>query len=173
MGWCFRPVYATHESSSLNYDCLNVRFYYKESEINDPTANGYTETFIGQDIFAPKLDPTHILPLDLTRAYIDSNISSTGDKSGDWTINKAKSYKTCPSQGNCVFNAHFYRNFITNDQNDYQITKGSNLKYEAYGYAVEYDDIGGTRDTIAYVVGPTQIIKIENLAATYESAEQR
>ena len=47
------------------------------------------------------------------------------------------------------------------------------MKYEAYGYAVEYDDIGGTRDTVAYVVGPTQIIKIENLAATYESAEQR
>ena len=47
MGWCFRPVYAAHESSSLNYNCLNVRFYYKESEHDDPTAPGYTETFIG------------------------------------------------------------------------------------------------------------------------------
>ena len=78
-------------------------------------------------MMAPKLDPSHILPLDLTRAYIDSNISSSGDKSGDWTINTAKSYKTCPSKGNCVFNAHFFRNFITNDPNDYQITLGSNL----------------------------------------------
>ena len=77
-------------------------------------------------MMAPKLDPTHILPLDLTRAYIDSNISSSGDKSGDWTINTAKSYKTCPSKGNCVFNAHFFRNFITGDQNDYQISLGSN-----------------------------------------------
>ena len=44
------------------------------------------------------------------------------------------------------------------------------MQYEAYGYATQYDDIGGTRDTVNYVVGPTQIIKIENLAASYESA---
>jgi len=83
-------------------------------------AAGYTENFVGKDIFGPRLDKTLMTPKDMERLFLDKNIdSSASEKSGAWTINTAKSYKLCTSIGNCTFNAHFFRNFQTGDSSDY------------------------------------------------------
>ena len=60
----------------------------------------------------------------------------------------------CPSIGNCVFNAHFFRNFVSEDSEDYTITKGTNMLWEAYGFAARCtDEECATVDDSLYVVG--------------------
>ena len=72
----------------------------------------------------------------MTTDWLDSNIDATAsDQSGNWTVNPEKSYKICPSIGNCSFNANFSRNFITGEADDYDVTKGTNALYEVYAYA--------------------------------------
>ena len=117
-GFCFRPMIA--EGSSDKYDCLLIRFIYRLADITNASAAGASERFVGYDVFAPRLDMSTMLPNDLKTSYLDSDVPSSGDQSSAWTVNTAKSYKTCPSAGNCVFNAHFFRNMQTGDTtNDY------------------------------------------------------
>jgi len=64
-----------------------------------------------------------MVPSDLTTDWLDKNIDTKAtapNYSGNWIVDTAKSYKICPSVGNCTFNAHFFRNFVTDDTaNDY------------------------------------------------------
>lgn len=83
-------------------------------------------------------------------------------------MNTGKSYKTCPSIGNCTFNFHFFRNFDTLDSQDYHLEQGTNTLYEAYGYAAQYKNFGKDRNTQFYVVGDVQNIYLENLTAIEE-----
>ena len=101
----------------------------------------------------------------MERLFLDNTVDDKQeDKSGNWTINTAKSYKLCTSVGNCVFNTHFFRNFQTGDPTqDYMIEKGSNIQYEAFGYAASYNNYPSSKQTDAYVVGDTQNIYIERL----------
>ena len=110
MGWCFRPI--TEDNSSTPFDCLQILFYYAHDQIEVFSSAGYSEQFIGSDVFGPRLDTKLMAPSDLSRLFLDKDTDSAdSDKSGAWTINTAKSYKLCTSRGNCTFNAHFYRNF--------------------------------------------------------------
>ena len=43
------------------------------------------------------------------------------------------------------------------------IEKGSNIQYEAFGYASSYKNYPSSKQTDAYVVGDTQNIYIERL----------
>lgn len=87
-------------------------FYYGHSDIEVPDTDGYTENFVGLDIYGPRIDKSLMAPKDMDRLFLDKTVDdSDGDKSGNWTINTAKSYKLCTSVGNCVFNTHFFRNF--------------------------------------------------------------
>lgn len=80
-------------------------------------------------------------------------------------MNVVKSSKVCPSLGNCKFTAHFFRNFVTGEDEDIQVTKGTNEKYEVYAFAAQYKDLsGGSRETNFYHVGPDQNIYLENLS---------
>ena len=110
MGWCFGPQSST--SGNQLFDCLNVQFYFSQAEIADNTKPGYSSSFTGYDLFAPELDATHMLPIDLIADHLDQNIeSSSSDKSGSWLIDADKSYKECNSGtlSNCIFSASFAR----------------------------------------------------------------
>lgn len=163
MGWCFRPI--NESDSSTRFDCLHILFYYDHNNIDAIDTPGYSESFEGMDIFAPRLDSSLITPKDMASFFLDKNIDpGAADKSGEWTINTAKSYKLCTSRGNCTFNAHFFHNFWTNDtENDYRIGQGTNVLYEAYGYAASYTNYPTSKETSSYVVGDVQNIYIERL----------
>ena len=116
MGWCYRPVSAV--TSDLKFDCLDIRFYFSANEIQDKSKPGYTNKYIGYDLFAPELDIAHMLPIDLVHQSLDSNILATStDQTGSWTINTDKSYKECSLASNsdidikynCLFSANFFR----------------------------------------------------------------
>lgn len=64
MGFCLRPV---NLDKTEEFDCLNVRFLYSHSNINNQSSPGYSETFIGYDIYAPRLDMSYMLPDDLKK----------------------------------------------------------------------------------------------------------
>ena len=152
MAWCFRPLNEMDDYSSELFDCLNVRWYYDHRQIDKFDTPGHSESYLGYDLFAPRLDQAHMLPIDLTTDWADiKNDSDSNDKDellellktpppvdkkkDRWTVNTSKSYKTCPSIGNCTFNFHFFRNFETLDSQDHQLVHGSKQLYEAYGYA--------------------------------------
>jgi len=163
MGWCFRPI---SESDFLNsFDCLQYLFFYSNNEIDVAGTPGHSENFIGHDLFAPRLNNTLMTPKDYVRQFLDKDIpANASSKSGAWTVSTSQSYKLCTSVGNCTFNAHFFRNFQTGDlASDYQITKGSNLKYEIFGYAAEYVDYKTSSATKDYIVGDLQNVYLERL----------
>ena len=115
-----------------------------------------------------------MLPSDLIADWLDADINASEESEwpGAWEFGtsgeneRAKMYKSCPSQGNCTFNAHFFRNFQTGDAaSDYQVEKDTNTVYEVYGFAAEYNDLfSGDRVTTYYEVGPDQNIYLENLS---------
>ena len=139
MGWCFRPLSEVDNNASTMFDCISVRWYYDHKQIDKIGEPGHSESYLGYDLYAPRLDPTHMLPIDLTTKWADDMNDSTANtraevlevlknppavekKKDRWTVNTSKSYKTCPSNGNCTFNFHFFRNFETLDDQDYQLT---------------------------------------------------
>ena len=173
IGFCLRPVDLV---SVTEYDCLLIRFYYSSADIANVESPAYTETFVGYDLHAPRLDMSYMLPADLRTDHLDSNIDAAdADKSGSWTINVTKSSKECPSIGNCVFNAHFFRNFVTGEAgDDIQVNKGAHEKFEAYAFATQYTDLGAeSRETTFYEVGQDQNIYLENLTGVPASTKQR
>ena len=128
MGWCFRPYNDDDNDSSPLFDCISVRWFYDHDSIEKIGESGHSESYLGYDLFAPKLDPSHMLPIDLTTEWADDsndtdsnvrdeileilkNPPAVEKKKDRWTVNTSKSYKTCPSIGNCTFNFHFFRNF--------------------------------------------------------------
>ena len=115
MGWCYKPLSDT--SSDIRFDCLDVRFYFSLAEINDESKPGYSNKYIGYDLFSPELDSTHMLPIDMVTGFLDSNIDSEAtDKSGSWDINTTKSYKQCVNgTSNCLFSASFSHTFSGSD----------------------------------------------------------
>ena len=131
MGWCFR------NSTTARYDGMKATFLYNLTQINDPTQDGYSHSFILQDLFGPKLkgkkddpkkdDPS---PGDL---IIDTNKS-------DWEIVPYQSKKVCIKPGQCAFIVRFIRLFETADKNgqDIKIIPGQNTTYTSYGFYGEY-----------------------------------
>lgn len=73
MGWCFRP-YVPTSTVNHRYDCLDVRFYFSNNEIDDERKPGYSNKYIGYDLFAPDLDEKRMLPIDLVLQSLDDNI---------------------------------------------------------------------------------------------------
>lgn len=146
IGFCFRPIaedYETNPSGSAFFDCLDARFFFKFDEIDDVNAPGYTQAFTIFDLFAPKLDTSHLLPSDLTEKYLDSDLVEATVKSGNWILNAGKSYKKCSTPTTCTFNVSFERDFEVNAESDYMITKDLHQAYQAYTYAVEYENFDG------------------------------
>lgn len=168
MGFCFRPIQAGQSEvldSSEKFDCLDTRFLYSTEDLANPDAPGYTQKFIGFDLFGPGLDVSTMLPLDLVSDFLDSHIdTSSTDRSGTWKINTESSYKECKAEGVCIFSVQFSRDMIVDDQEDYNIVKGSNTQYEAYTYAAQYDDFGTVRTASMYEVSDIQNIYLENVA---------
>ena len=162
------------QESSTPFDCLAIQFYYDHAGIDDMESEGYTESFYGHDTFGPKLNKQTMVPYNLYTDQLDKNIDLLQDNpTGSWTVNTAKSYKLCPSIGNCVFNAHFFRNFVTGDMDDYDVYKGTNRKFEVYGFAAKCgDSVCATVDDDFYVVGETQNIYLENLTPFGIQAEE-
>ena len=58
------------------FDCISVRWYYDHSQTEIMGSSGYTESYLGYDLFAPKLDMTHMLPIDLTSEWSDDKNDS-------------------------------------------------------------------------------------------------
>lgn len=122
IGFCFRPIpedYETNPSASAFFDCLDARFFYAFNQISDVDAPGYTKAFTIFDLYAPKLDPSHLLPSDLTKTYLDTDLVGGTESSGNWILNADKSYKTCSTLTTCTFNVSFERDFEVSNQFDY------------------------------------------------------
>ena len=60
MGWCFRPI--SQANSAARFDCLQILFYYGHSDIQVPDTDGYTENFVGLDIYGPRIDKSLMAP---------------------------------------------------------------------------------------------------------------
>lgn len=58
------------------FDCINVRWYYDHNYIEKFGSPGYTESYLGYDLFAPRLDNSHMLPIDLTSHWADEKNDS-------------------------------------------------------------------------------------------------
>ncbi len=160
MGWCYKPF----TSRSNFFDCLHILFYYDHEYIGVGGTQGFSENFKGYDVYGPKIYEGIESPKDFKGMYTDSSLDlSEKDQSGVWIVNTAKSYKQCPSVGNCVFNAHFRRNFNSTDASDYALIKGDNIQFEAYGYAAQYRDYRRSSETTNQIIGDTQNIYLERL----------
>ena len=105
-----------NETEIAAFDCLDIRFYFSSLELQDVSLPGYTNKYIGYDLFAPELDISHMLPVDLVSESLDTNITANSlENSGSWSINTEWSYKVCTANVssddtfNCKFSAHFVR----------------------------------------------------------------
>ena len=93
-----------------------MQFHYDHDKVDEFEHPGYTETFVGHDTFGKRLNLETQVPQLLYTEQLDENIAADAvDKSGQWFVNTAKSSKVCSEVGDCVFNAHFFRQFLSED----------------------------------------------------------
>ena len=61
------------------------------------------------------------------------------DRVQDFNIMPVKCYKQCDDNGECKFNAHFWRFFETNDGKDYQLDENFDETFHMLGFFEVYD----------------------------------